>query len=54
LEAQNPFCYSIVGGIGVPISIDKDTMKKTYAHFARILVNIDSRFWLKPDFLPSL
>jgi len=35
------FCYSIVGGIGVPISIDKDTRKKTYGHFARIFVNID-------------
>lgn len=33
--------FAIAGGIGVPISLDEATSKKSFGHFARVLVDID-------------
>ncbi|KAF1898253.1 hypothetical protein Lal_00033019 [Lupinus albus] len=40
--------YSIVGGIGIPISLDEATSNRSFGHFARVLVDLD----LKSD-LPN-
>ncbi|XP_019438957.1 PREDICTED: uncharacterized protein LOC109344659 [Lupinus angustifolius] len=40
--------FSIVGGIGTPISLDDATNNRTFGHFARVLMDID----LKSD-LPN-
>lgn len=33
--------FAIAGGLGIPISLDEATSKKTFGHFARVLVDID-------------
>lgn len=43
--------FEIGSGIGVPITLDEATMKSTFGHFARILIEIDLNVELRDKIL---
>lgn len=52
--------FTIASGLGVPICLDEATNKKTFGHFARVLIDLDLNSnlgiesWLRGNILPSL